>query len=114
MPFQIPDTDKARDILVIPDAHTYKGDNLRRYEALGNYIITQQPPVIVNLGDSVDMASLSSYDVGKKEFVFQNVQDDIESLHAAEDVLYAPLHAYNKKQSALHKARYEPIIVKLI
>jgi hypothetical protein len=60
------------------------------------------------------MASLSSYDVGKKEFVFQNVQEDIESLHTAENVLYAPMHAYNKRQANLHKAKYEPIIVKLI
>ena len=114
MPKQIHSSVLPADHLIIPDQHTSKGDNLRRFEALGNYIVTHKPQVIVNLGDMVDMASLSSYDVGKKEFVFQNVQEDIESLHAAEEVLYAPLHAYNKRQVSLKKARYEPIIVKLI
>ena len=114
MPMQIPSTLAPRDHLIIPDAHTKSGDDLRRFEALGNYIVEHRPEVIVNLGDSVDMPSLSSYDQGKKEFVFQNVQDDIESLHTAEDTLYAPLHAYNKNQIKAKKAQYTPIVVKLL
>jgi hypothetical protein len=62
----------------------------------------------------IDFASLSSYDKGKKEFIMQNVEEDIESLHTAEDVLYAPMHAYNRYQVKLKKKQYEPIVVKLI
>lgn len=103
-----------RDHLVIPDSHTYPGDDLRRYSAVGNYIVTHLPPVIVQLGDFIDFGSLSSYDAGKKEFVFQNVQDDIESYHKAEEALFAPLHHFNKSQVKLKKAQYNPLYVKLI
>ena len=102
------------DALIIPDSHTYPGDNLRRYEAVGNYLITHMPPVIVQLGDWIDFASLSSYDAGKKEFVFQNVQDDIESYHTAEAAMFAPLLALNKNLAKLKKAQYNPLYVKLI
>ncbi len=111
---QILNSDTPRDHLILPDSHTGPKDNLRRYEAVGNYIVAQQPPVIVQLGDFADMGSLSSYDVGKKEFVFQNVQDDIESFHTAEEVMFAPLHHFNKGQTKLKKAQYNPIYVKLI
>jgi hypothetical protein len=114
LPFKIPNTGAPRSHLVLPDSHTYPKDNLRRYAALGNYIVEHQPEVIVNLGDFADMPSLSSYDKGKKEFVFQNVQDDIESLHAAEEVLYAPMHTYNRYQAKIKKKQYEPIIIKIL
>lgn len=114
MPVYLPNSTTPRDHLIIPDSHTYKGDNLRRYAALGNYIIQHRPEVIVNLGDFADMASLSSYDKGKKEFVFQNVQEDIESVHAAEDVIYAPLHALNKRLAKDKKAQYNPVTIKLL
>ena len=113
MPLILPNHFEARDHLILPDSHTYPGDNLRRYAALGNYIVEHQPAVIVNLGDMADMPSLSSYDQGKKEFVFQNVQDDIESMHKAEDALFAPLHALNRRLSKDKKAQYKPLYLKL-
>ena len=113
MPILYPNHPTPRSHLVVPDQHVVPGDNLRRFAALGNYIIQHQPEVIVNLGDMVDMASLSSYDAGKKEFVFQNVQDDIESLHAAEEVMFAPLHALNRKLVKDKKAKYDPLYIKL-
>ncbi len=114
MPFQIPASTAPRDHVIVPDQHTSRGDNLRRFTALGNYLVAKQPAIIVNLGDMVDMASLSSYDAGKKEFVFQNVQEDIESLHTAEDALFAPIHTHNKQQARVKKAKYNPLYIKLI
>lgn len=111
---QIIDHGQPTDALVIPDAHTGPLDNLRRFEAVGNYIATHQPPVIVQLGDWIDFGSLSSYDAGKKEFVFQNVQKDIESYHAAEEVMFAPMLSQNKNLAKQKKAQYNPLYVKLI
>ena len=113
MPTLLPCHPTPRDHLIIPDQHVVPGDNLRRFVALGNYIAQHQPPVIVNLGDMVDMASLSSYDAGKKEFVFQNVQDDIESMHLAEDVMFAAMHQLNRRLAKDKKAQYNPLYIKL-
>lgn len=113
MPLFLPDNPIARDHIVMPDDHTYKGDNLRRYEAFGNYVVTHRPEVIVKLGDSADMASLSSYDKGKKDFVFKNVQEDIEAVHKSEEVMYAPLMALNKRLAKEKKAQYRPKVIKL-
>lgn len=113
MPLILPNNPTPRSHLVMPDDHTYKGDNLRRYQAFGNYCAEHQPEVIVKLGDSADMASLSSYDVGKKEFVFQNVQDDIEALHASEEVMYAPIHALNRRLAKDKKKKYDPLVIKI-
>ena len=90
------------------------GDNLRRYTATGNYIAKHRPPVIVQLGDFADMASLSSYDAGKKEFVFQNVEADIECYHQAEAALFEPIFQVNKYLVSQKKAKYQPLYVKLI
>ena len=114
MPQPTISSDIPRDHLVIPDSHTYKDDNLRRYTAVGNYIAKHRPEVIINLGDMADMASLSSYDAGKKEFVFQNVEEDIESYHRAEAALFAPIFNVNKYLVSQKKAKYQPIYVKII
>lgn len=103
----------TRSHICMPDDHTHPGDNLRRYEAFGNYIVEHQPEVIIKLGDSADMASLSSYDVGKKDFVMQNVHADIEALHLSEEVMYAPMHAWNKRMTQMKKAQYNPLVIKL-
>jgi len=113
MPTLLPNNTTPRSHVVMPDSHTYKGDNLRRYTAFGNYCAEHRPEVIINLGDHADMASLSSYDVGKKEFVFQNVQEDIEALHASEEAMYAPIKALNKRLAKDKKAQYNPTVIKL-
>lgn len=113
MPYLIEGTGVPRDQLVIPDDHRHPKDNWRRFEALGNYIVKHQPEVVVFLGDSADMESLSSYDEGKKSHIMKNVSDDIESFHKGEEVIFNPLILHNRVQAKLHKKQYEPKIVKL-
>ena len=103
-----------RDHLVIPDDHAHPEDNFRRYEWLGKYIIDNKPEVIVKMGDSWDMASLCSYDKGKKDFVFKNVQKDIEAGHKAERILFSPIIEYNKKRRKNRKKKYTPKIIKIL
>lgn len=107
-------SDTPRDHLIIPDDHAYPGDNFRRFEWLGNYILQHQPEVIVTIGDRWEMASLCSYDKGKKGFVFKNVKDDIEAGHQAESLIFGPMLQYNSMRLKNGKKQYKPIIVKCI
>lgn len=102
------------DHLVIPDEHYYPGDNFRRCEWLGKYIMEARPNVIVRLGDCWDMPSLCSYDKGKKSFVFQSVRDDIEAGHKGEALIFGPMIKYNERQRKNGKAQYKPLILKIL
>lgn len=114
MPIIYPHSEVPRDHLIIPDDHAHPGDNFRRYEWLGQYIMDTRPEVIIKLGDSWDMESLCSYDKGKKDFVFKNVEADIKAGHKSEQILYKPLVEFNKQQSRNKKKQYNPIVVKIL
>ena len=114
MPIILPSSEVKRDHLVIPDDHAHPDDNFRRYEWLGNYIIEKQPEVIIKLGDSWDMASLCSYDKGKKSAVFRNVEEDLEAGHESERILYKPMMDYNATRSRWKKKQYNPTIIKIL
>lgn len=113
MPYTLPPVDKPRDHLVIPDDHAVPGDNFRRYEWLGKYIVDHMPEVIVYLGDSFDMPSLCSYDKGKKDYVFKNIKEDILAGHKALEVTFSPMIEYNKQMAKWKKKQYNPIIVRI-
>lgn len=57
-----------------------------------------RPEVIVRLGDMWDMASLCSYDKGKKEFTMRSVGDDLEAGHHAETLIFGPMMRFNHQQ----------------
>jgi len=107
--------EKGRDHLVIPDDHASPFDTFDRYEWLGQFILEKQPEVIVKIGDSWDMPSLSSYDKGKKSHtVTKNVKADIESGHYSEQLLFGPIIQYNNTMTKWKKRKYNPLIVKCI
>lgn len=54
------------------------------------------------------MPSLSSYDVGKKQFEGRRYKADIEAAHSAMEALLQPIEHYNGKARANHKERYLP------
>lgn len=98
-------------ILVIPDAQVKDGVNTDHLEWLGEYIVEKQPDVIVNIGDFADMPSLSSYDVGKKNFEGRRYTKDID---AAKDGMYRLLTPlYNAKIQARNNKKkiYEPRMI---
>lgn len=69
---------KSKTHLVIPDPHAhYKHDN-KRAEWLGSLICDVRPDVVINLGDTWDMPSLSGYDKGKSA-VGRTYRADIDS-----------------------------------
>lgn len=82
---------RSRRHLVIPDAQVRPGVPLDHLTWIGNYIAEKRPDVLINLGDWADMASLSSYDTGKKCFEGRRYKQDIECAKDAMSMLLAPL-----------------------
>lgn len=97
--------------LVIPDLQIKPGHNLQYLEAIGNYITEKRPDVIVNIGDTADMPSLSSYDIGKKSFEGRRYKDDIAAVHEGMDILLGPLRKLKAKNVEGHRQRYNPRMV---
>lgn len=65
--------------LVIPDSHAHYKHHNKRAEWLGKLILDVKPDVVVHLGDSADMPSLSSYDKGRKSFQGRTYAADIDA-----------------------------------
>ena len=65
--------------LVIPDTHAHPNFHNKRAEWLGKLINDVKPDVVIHLGDSADMPSLSSYDRGTKAFQGRRYADDINA-----------------------------------
>lgn len=81
--------DRARRLLVIPDAHAHPAYSNERFSWLGRMIAAERPDVVVCLGDFADMPSLSQYDKGKRGFEGRRYVHDVE---VTRDAL-ARLHA---------------------
>ncbi len=65
--------------LIIPDSHAHPAHHNKRAEYLGHLINDIKPDVVIHLGDSADMPSLSSYDRGTKAFQGRNYRADINA-----------------------------------
>jgi hypothetical protein len=97
--------------LVLPDVQLRPGDDVEFLRAIGNYIVTKKPDVVVCIGDFADMPSLSSYDVGKKSFEGRRYINDIEAAQRGMDALLEPLQQFNQTAKRNHEKRYTPRLV---
>ena len=104
----------SSNILVIPDMQVKPEQALEHIAALGNFIVTHKPDIIVNLGDMWDMPSLSSYDRSTKKAEGRRVDQDIAAGNAAMDVLLHDLRKLQSKQRAQKKKVYTPRLVFLV
>lgn len=98
-------------ILVLPDTQCKPGQDFSHMSWAGQYAVDKQPDVIVNIGDTFDMPSLSSYDVGKKSFEGRKYVDDIRAGREAMEAFLAPIKEYNAKAKQDKKKRYKPRMV---
>lgn len=98
-------------ICVIPDCQIRPGDNTDFLRHIGHHIVAKKPDVIVNIGDFADMASLSSYDKGKKSFEGRRYVADIDATHNAMLDLLSPMWDFNDKQKKNGKKQYKPRMV---
>lgn len=97
--------------IVIPDVQFKANNDTDFLKAIGNYIVDKKPEVVVNIGDFADMPSLSSYDVGKKNFEGRRYRSDVEAVHHAMEVLLSPIKEFNERAKKGHRERYNPRMV---
>lgn len=83
--------------LIIPDSHAHPDFNNDRFDWLGELIADIRPDVLINIGDNADVASLSTYDKGKRSFQGRNYRDDIDAHLDAQERTFAPLKRLKKK-----------------
>lgn len=94
--------------LVIPDCQVKPEVSTDYLEHVGNYIAEHEPDTIIQIGDFADMPSLSSYDVGKKEYEGRRYKDDVESVKEGMARLMRPIQ--NRMRSLRHskKRQWKP------
>lgn len=84
------------------------GDDLDFLECIGKFLVKKKPDVVICLGDFADMASLSSYDQGKKSFEGKRYIKDIEIVHEGMYRLLKPLNEYNEQAKKTKHKQYHP------
>lgn len=88
----------SRTHLILPDSHSHPDYSNERYDWIGKLILDLKPDVLVNIGDTADMASLSSYDRGKASFHGKNYEKDITAHLDAQERLFSPINKAKKKK----------------
>lgn len=83
--------------VVIPDIHACPEASNERADWLSALLIDIKPDVVVNLGDSLDLASLSSYDKGKRSFQGRSYKADLNSHLDFQERMWNPVKARKKK-----------------
>ena len=87
----------SRTHLVIPDQHAHPNHDNSRADLLAKLIIDLRPDVVVNMGDAADMASLSSYDKGKRSFAGRSYKADIDAHLDFQERMWEPVKRTKKK-----------------
>ena len=100
--------------LVIPDAHSFSGDDFERFEMAGAFALKERPDTIICLGDWADMESLCTYDVGKMSFEGRRYNKDIQAARDALAAFDKPINAYNNRRRKNKKPIYRPRKVMLL
>lgn len=83
--------------LVIPDSHAHAEHNNDRADWLAQLIIDTNPDVVIHLGDSADLPSLSGYDKGKRGFVGRTYRADIDAHLDFQSRMWEPVWKRKKR-----------------
>lgn len=86
------------DILVVPDQHAHPNYHNDRADWLGKFILDRKPEVVVNMGDTFDMPSLSSYDKGKASFHGASYEKDVDAGIEFLDRMWRPIRKAKRKR----------------
>ena len=97
--------------LIVPDTQIRPGVPTDHIEWASRYALEKRPDVIVILGDWADMASLSSYDVGKKSFEGRTYRNDILAANDALQRFMAPISADINRRKNKHRVRWNPRLI---
>lgn len=93
-------------IVVIPDMQIKPGSDLSHIDHIAQYIVEKKPDYLVDLGDWADMQSLSSYDVGKKDFEGRRYKDDTDAANEGLERLNAPIRKEMERIDRRHLKRW--------
>lgn len=98
-----------KTILCIPDQHIEAGQNLRRFEALGNLIVERKFNYVVNGGDMFEAKPLYGINAKKswtpKKETVEIIEADIEHGTKAYETVWKPWEEYNKKLRSQKKKK---------
>ena len=83
--------------VIIPDPHAHYQHHNKRAEWIGQLINDIQPDVVVNMGDTADMPSLSGYDKGQKCFQGRTYRKDIDAHNDYQDRLWTTIKKRKRK-----------------
>ena len=83
--------------LILPDAHAHYQHNNNRAIYLGELINDTNPTVVINLGDTFDLPSLSSYDKGQRSFQGRSYAADIAAGQDFHDKLWSTVRKRKRK-----------------
>jgi len=97
-----------KKICVIPDLQITPECPTDHLSWIGRYIVEKKPDVVVQVGDFADMASLSSYDYGKRQHEGRRYMADVGAANVAMDRLMNPLYAYNAIRKERKEKLYRP------
>lgn len=81
--------------LIIPDPHARPDHNNDRADWIGNLIADLKPDVVVNMGDTACLPSLSRHEEGAS--LLRSYEEDIESHLNFQERLWAPIRKLKKK-----------------
>src|SRR5262245_47568233 len=84
--------------LVFSCAHAHFQHDNERATWLGMLISEERPDVVINLGDSADMPSLSSFDKGTRAAMGKTYEKDIAAFIDFHERLSAPIAKQKKKR----------------
>lgn len=100
-----------RKILVIGDLQTQPNTDMLHILCIGRYWLAKKPSTVVLIGDFADMASLSSYDKGKRSYEGARYKNDIEASITAMKILLSPIIEYNKSREKQGLSLYKPKMI---
>lgn len=88
----------SKEYLIVPDCHAHPDHSNVRADWLGQFIKDRKPDVVVNMGDTWDLPSLSSFDKGKASFNGASYEKDMEAGLDFQDRMWHPIKKSKKKQ----------------
>ena len=107
---------KRKHHMIIGDSHAHPDDPNHRFEWLGRMVADRKPDVLVDIGDSADMASLFGYEYGAKGPMFEGHRywRDVDAYIDAQERLFGAMGAYRPKVLIKTQGNHEERITRML
>lgn len=99
-------------VLVLGDSHVDDTQDLRRFEALGNFITDKRPSHIISIGDFLSLNCLSEWDRNKRKTMeLRRYVNELEAGNTALDFIDNAVRAVDRTRRKSKKLGYAPVKV---